>query len=62
LIETNIIIFSVQPDIKETVVIEILNKKGISISSMGNGKLRIVTHLDYREVMHEYVMEVLGKL
>jgi threonine aldolase len=27
LIETNIIIFSVQPDIKETVVIEILNKK-----------------------------------
>ncbi len=61
-IETNIIIFSVQPDIKEIVVIEKLNKKGISISFMGNGKLRIVTHLDYREVMHEYVLEVLGKL
>lgn len=61
-IETNIIIFSVQPDVKEFFVIEILNKKGISISSMGNGKLRIVTHLDYREVMHEYVMEVLIKL
>jgi threonine aldolase len=61
-IETNIIIFSVQPNIKEAEVIEILNKKGISISSMGNGKLRIVTHLDYQEEMHEYVMEVLGKL
>jgi threonine aldolase len=61
-IETNIIIFSVQPDVREFFVIEILNKKGISISSMGNGKLRIVTHLDYREVMHEYVMEVLMKL
>lgn len=61
-IETNIIIFSVQPNIKETVVIEKLNKKGISISSLGYGKLRMVTHLDYRQVMHEYVMEVLERL
>ena len=61
-VETNILIFSLQHDIDETVFLEKLNKKGISISSLGKGKLRIVTHLDYREVMHEYVMEVLGKL
>jgi threonine aldolase len=29
---------------------------------MGQGKLRIVTHLDYRQVMHEYVLEALEKL
>ena len=39
-----------------------LKQKGIAISSMGHGKLRIVTHLDYKEVMHEYVMEVFSKL
>jgi threonine aldolase len=61
-IDTNIVIFSIQPEIQEFILIEILTKKGISISSMGNGKLRMVTHLDYREVMHEYVMEVLVKL
>ena len=42
--------------------IEKLNEKGIAISAMGHGKLRIVTHLDYREVMHTYVMETLAKL
>ena len=39
-----------------------LKQKGISISSMGQGKLRIVTHLDYREVMHNYVLETLEKM
>jgi threonine aldolase len=40
----------------------IVETKNISISSMGHGKLRIVTHLDYREVMHTYVLETLEKL
>jgi len=61
-IETNIIIFSIQSKFKETVLIEKLKKKGISISSLGHGKMRMVTHLDYREVMHTYVMETLQKL
>ncbi|MEN0080577.1 MAG: threonine aldolase, partial [Flavobacterium lindanitolerans] len=34
----------------------------IFISSLGKGKLRIVTHLDYRDVMHTYVIETLQKL
>jgi threonine aldolase len=29
---------------------------------MGHGKLRMVTHLDYREVMHTYVLETLKKI
>lgn len=61
-IETNILIFTLHPQISEAVLLEKLHQKGIGISSMGQGKLRIVTHLDYREVMHSYVLETLGKL
>lgn len=61
-VETNIVIFSVFPHIKDQDVIEKLKKKGIAISLLAKGKLRIVTHLDYRQVMHEYVLETLEKL
>ena len=61
-VETNILIFSVQQSVDENKLIEKLNQKGIAISSMGHGKLRIVTHLDYLEVMHNYVLETLEKL
>jgi threonine aldolase len=61
-VETNILIFSLQPSVNENQLMEKLKQKGISISTMGHGKLRIVTHLDYREVMHNYVMETLEKI
>ena len=61
-VETNILIFGLHPSIDEKLFMEKLKQKGILISSMGHGKLRIVTHLDYKEVMHEYVMEVFSKL
>ena len=61
-VETNILIFSLAQNYNEQVLIEKLKQKNISISSMGHGKLRIVTHLDYREVMHTYVLETLEKL
>jgi threonine aldolase len=61
-VETNILIFGLQPSVDEKLFMEKLKQKGILISSMGHGKLRIVTHLDYKEVMHEYVMEVFTKL
>ena len=44
---------------------EIVNKlaeKNIRISGMGQGKLRIVTHLDYSDPMHEQVLSALKKL
>lgn len=61
-IETNIVIFKIQPSIDEKSFIEKLKQKGILISSMGQGKLRMVTHMDYRQVMHDYVLEVLDKI
>jgi threonine aldolase len=61
-VETNILIFGLQQSVDEKLFMEKLKQKGILISSMGHGKLRIVTHLDYKEVMHEYVMEVFSKL
>ncbi|UFH34364.1 threonine aldolase family protein [Flavobacterium acetivorans] len=61
-VETNILIFSLAENYSDQLLIEKLKQKNISISSMGHGKLRIVTHLDYREVMHTYVLETLSKL
>jgi threonine aldolase len=60
--ETNILIFEIRKPLNEKEVIEKLKTKGILISSMGQGKLRMVTHLDYKQVFHEYVLETLGKL
>ena len=61
-IETNILIFTVKNNLNENIVIDKLKERNILISSMGHGKLRIVTHLDYREVMHNYVVETFEKL
>ncbi|MCF6132258.1 threonine aldolase family protein [Flavobacterium wongokense] len=61
-VETNIVIFSPFPHISDQLVIDRLKQKGIAISLMAKGKLRIVTHLDYRQVMHEYVLEAFDKI
>jgi threonine aldolase len=61
-IETNILIFSLRAGLDDKWVIEKLRQKNIAISSMGQGKLRIVTHMDYKQVMHDYVLDVLQKL
>ena len=61
-VETNIIVFSVQSHIEDNLVIEKLKQKGIAISLLAKGSLRMVTHLDYKEVMHTYVLETLEKM
>ena len=61
-IETNIVIFEVINSLTEAVVIEKFKQKNILIITMGQGKLRMVTHLDYKEVMHSYVLESLEKM
>lgn len=61
-VETNILVFEVDARIGDQVFMEKLKQKNIHISALGQGKLRIVTHLDYREVMHSYVVETLMKL
>lgn len=59
-VETNIVIFYLTENYSETDFLAELKKKGILISSMGEGKLRIVTHLDYTEEMHREFIEVLS--
>lgn len=61
-IETNIIIFNVQDDINEQDFITRLNKAGISLISMGQGKLRMVTHLDFTEEMLHVVVKTINAL
>jgi threonine aldolase len=61
-VETNIVIFALKPNLDQDKFIAKLKERNILISSLGKGKLRIVTHLDYRQVMHDYFMEVLQKL
>ncbi len=61
-IETNIVIFNLIDKIDDHTFIEVLKHKNILISSMGNGKLRMVTHLDFTDEMLEIVIEELNKL
>lgn len=61
-IETNIVIFELNYDVNENHFIQKLKDKNIYIISMGNNKLRIVTHLDYTDAMHEKLTETLKNL
>lgn len=61
-IETNIIIFELDKSIDEKGFVQILKNKKIHISGMGGGKLRMVTHLDYTNTMHEFLLDALSDL
>ncbi len=56
--ETNIVIFYLRETISEEKFMNDLEQMGIRISNMGQGKLRIVTHLDYTELMHQRLLDV----
>ncbi|MDN3723662.1 GntG family PLP-dependent aldolase [Aequorivita sp. SDUM287046] len=58
--ETNIVIFYLSDDISEEKFVNALSQKNIKISTMGQGKMRIVTHLDYTDIMHENFLETLN--
>ncbi|MFY7672419.1 threonine aldolase family protein [Tenacibaculum sp. MEBiC06402] len=55
-VETNIVIFYVKDDINPMEFIDVMKSKGILMIPMGEGKIRIVTHLDYTDVMHEKLL------
>jgi threonine aldolase len=62
-LETNIVIFETQPErVSDKQLLQDLTDKGIRLIGMGQGKLRFVTHLDYTDNMHAYVLEVLEGL
>jgi threonine aldolase len=58
-IETNIIIFELKDDIDESQFLNSLKEKDIHIIGMGSNKLRIVTHLDYTDLMHDKLLSEL---
>ena len=58
-IETNIVIFYVNDNMNSEEFMSTLQDKGISLISMGEGKLRIVTHLNYTDEMHECLLKEL---
>ena len=61
-VETNIIIFELKSEVDEKRFVNRLAQKNIKIIGMGGGKLRIVTHLDYNDDMHDFFITKLKKL
>jgi len=61
-IETNIVIFQIKEHLDENTFVKALEKENIFIISMGEGKLRIVTHLDFTDEMLSKVIRVINSL
>lgn len=61
-IETNIVIFELDDTIDETSFLNTLKENNIHIIGMGSGKLRMVTHLDYTNAMHEKLLNTLKNI
>jgi len=58
-VETNIVIFYLKKGIDEADFLQKMEEKNVLIVSMGDGKLRMVTHLDYTNEMHSKCINVL---
>lgn len=61
-IETNIVIFYTADEVDENEFVKKLADKNILLIGMGDGKLRMVTHLDVTEEMIDKVIDEIGKL
>lgn len=61
-IETNIVIFELHDTIDENSFLKTLKENNIHIIGMGGGKLRMVTHLDYTNAMHEKLLNTLKNI
>jgi len=61
-IDTNIVIFNLTQGIDEIEFINKLKEKGVLITSMGSGKLRMVTHLDFTGKMLDRLLDILNKI
>jgi threonine aldolase len=58
-VETNILIFYVNDDLDADDFIDKMASKGILLTPMGDGKIRIVTHLDFTDNMLEKLLNEL---
>ena len=57
--ETNIVIFYLDEKLSEEKFLSDMSEMEVKFSSMGEGKLRLVTHLDYTQQMHERLLGIL---
>ena len=58
-VETNILVFYVDNNIGSDNFIHKMKEKNILLTPMGEGRIRIVTHLDYTNAMHSKLLETL---
>ena len=61
-IDTNIVIFNLEDDVDEAAFLKAMSDKNILMITMGQGKLRLVTHLDFTDDMLEVVLKELKEL
>ena len=61
-VDTNIVIFRLSSSEAATAITEALKAKGVLISGMGPGVLRLVTHLDLTDEDVERAAEALGSV
>ncbi len=62
-VETNIVIFEIDENyVTAEQFVQNLTERDIHIIGMGQGKLRMVTHLDYTDEMHNSLLAVLKEL
>ena len=61
-VQSNILIFDLQPPLTAAAYVEKLEKRGIKATAFGPQTVRFVTHLDFTEEMLEQVLETLPEL
>ena len=61
-VSTNIIIFSLIDEVDENYFINKMKENNILIISLGEDKLRIVTHRDYTDFQHDYFLSKIQKI
>ena len=58
-VETNILIFQLTSNIDSNTFLEKMSENDVKLISMGDNKLRIVTHKDYIDEMHQKFIKIL---
>ncbi len=58
--ETNIVIFYLKEELDINKFLSDMNEMDVKISTMGQGKLRLVTHLDYTQELHDKFLKILA--
>lgn len=62
-VDTNIIIFELdETRCTQEVFMQKMQENQVRLISMGGGKLRLVTHMDYTQQMHERFLDILDRL